>query len=212
MSSAQPAYGDPDTRRRILLATWEVIEEIGAEIRISDVAERAGVSRQAIYLHFGDRAGLLLALVAFMPETLGFQELLAHVFAAETGIEMLRRTVALHSTYSAKIDSVARVLEAAQYQDSALGAAWRDRMDRSRAAHRAIIERIAVEGRLAEGWTVDQAGDLFYTVTMQGPWRELTRELGWSAEQYAERVTRLLLDSFVSNVPGKSSSSSRRES
>jgi AcrR family transcriptional regulator len=197
MSSAQPAYGDPDTRRRILLATWEVIEEIGADIRISDVAERAGVSRQAIYLHFGDRAGLLLALVAFMPETLGFQKLLAHVFAAESGVEMLRRTVELHSTYSAKIDSVARVLEAAQFQDAALGAAWRDRMKRSRAAHRAIIERIAAEGRLAEGWTVDDAADLFYTVTMQGPWRELTGELGWSSEQYSERMTRLLLDSLV---------------
>lgn len=197
MSSGQPAYGDPDTRHRILLATWEVIEEIGAEIRISDVAKRAGVSRQAIYLHFGDRAGLLLALVAFMPESLGFQDLLAHVFAAESGVEMLRRAVALHSNYSAKIDSVARVLEAAQYQDAALGAAWRDRMKRSRVAHRTIIERIAAEGHLAEGWTVDEAADLFYTVTMQGPWRELTHELGWSPEQYAERLTRLLLDSLV---------------
>lgn len=181
------------------MATWEVIEDVGAEIRISDVAERAGVSRQAIYLHFGDRASLLLALVAFMPETLGFQELLAHVFAAESGVEMLLRAVALHSTYSAKIDSVARVLEAAQYQDAALRVAWRDRMKRSRGAHQAIIERIAAEGRLAEGWTVDEAADLFYTVTMQGPWRELTRELGWSSQQYAERLARLLLDSLVSN-------------
>jgi AcrR family transcriptional regulator len=212
MSSAERAYGDPDTRRRILLAAWEVIEEIGADIRISDVADRAGVSRQAIYLHFGDRANLLLALVAFMPETLGFQELLAHVFAAESGVEMLRRAVALHSTYSAKIDSVARVLEAAQYQDSALGAAWRDRMKRSREAHRAIIERIAAEGQLAEGWTVDEAADLFYTVTMQGPWRELTHELGWSPEQYAESMARLLLDSLVRASRGKPSVPSRRES
>lgn len=209
MSSAERVYGDPDTRRRILVATWEVIEELGADIRISDVADRAGVSRQAIYLHFGDRANLLLALVEFMPESLGFQELLAHVFAAESGVEMLRRAVALHSTYSAKIDSVARVLEAAQYQDAALGAAWRDRMNRSRAAHRAIIERIAAEGRLADGWTVDEAADLFYTVTMQGPWRELTRELGWSPEQYAERMTKLLLDSLVIAGPGESSAPPR---
>jgi hypothetical protein len=124
---------------------------------------------------------------------------------------MLRRTVALHSTYSAKVDSVARVLEAAQYQDPALGAAWRDRMNRSRVAHRAIIERIAAEGRLAEGWTVDEAADLFYTVTMQGPWRELTRELGWSPEQYAKRVARLLLDSLVNSGPGESAVPSRRE-
>jgi AcrR family transcriptional regulator len=201
MSSAESVYGDPETRRRILHATWAVIEELGADIRIRDVAERAEVSRQAIYLHFGDRANLLLALVEFMPETLGFQQLLAHVFAAESGVEMLRRTVALHSTYSAKIDLVARVLEAAQYQDSALRAAWRDRMTRSRAAHRMVIQRIAAEGQLADGWTVDEAGDLFYTVTMQGPWRELTHELGWSPEQYAERITRLLLDTLVAKSP-----------
>lgn len=201
MSSEEQPYGDPDTRRRILEATWETIEEIGADIRLRDVAERAGVSRQAVYLHFGDRANLLLALVEYMPETLGFPKLLAHVFAAGSGVEMLRRAVELHSTYNAKIDSVARVLEAAQYQDPALGAAWRDRMTRSREAHRMIVQRIAEEGRLADGWTVEDAGDLFYTVTMQSPWRELTRELGWSSERYTERTTKLLLDSFVADPP-----------
>lgn len=197
MSSAPPAYGDPETRRRILEATWQLIEERGSSIRLMDAADEAGVSRQTVYLHFGDRAGLLLALVAYMPEALGFQELLAHVFDAPTGAEALRRAVELHSTYSEKIDSVAQVLEAAQYRDKALGAAWRDRMDRSRAAHRAIIQRIADEGLLAAGWTVEAAADLFYTVTMQGPWRELTRELGWTPERYAENVTRLLLRSFL---------------
>jgi AcrR family transcriptional regulator len=197
MSSAEPSYGDPETRRRILQATWELIEEVGPRIRLIDAADRAGVSRQAVYLHFGDRAGLLLALVQYMPETLGFQELLARVFNAPTGAESLERAVELHSTYTAKIDSVAQVLEAAQYQDEDLGAAWRNRMDASRAAHRAIIRRIADEGQLADGWTVDTAGDLFYTVTMNGPWRELTRALGWTPKQYAENITRLLRRSLL---------------
>lgn len=199
MSSKKPTYGDPGTRERVLVATWELIEERGAGVTVADAAERAGVSRQAVYLHFGDRAGLLLALVQYMPEALGFGTLLAHVFAAPTGVEMLRRAVEVHSTYSAKIDSVARALESAQYQDDALRAAWRDRMDRSRSAHRAIIQRIADEGLLADAWTVDDAADLFYTVTMQGPWRELTRELGWTAERYAENVTKLLLGSLLAD-------------
>jgi AcrR family transcriptional regulator len=195
--SSEPAYGAPETRRRILQATWELIEERGGAIRLMDVAHRAGVSRQAVYLHFRDRAGLLLALVQHIPESLGFQKLLAHVIDAPTGVEALQRAVELHSTYQAKIDSVARVFEADQYRDEALRAAWRDRMDRSRAVHRAIIERIAQEGQLADGWTVDKAADLFYVVTMQGPWRELTRELGWTAEQYAEGMTRLLRRSLL---------------
>ncbi|HYJ24450.1 MAG TPA: TetR/AcrR family transcriptional regulator [Acidimicrobiia bacterium] len=197
MSSSEPVYGDPETRSRILQATWELIEEGGPGVRLVDAADRAGVSRQAVYLHFGDRAGLLLALVQYMPETLGFREQLAYVFDAPTGAEMLERAVKLHSTYTSKIDSVAQVLEAAQYQDEELGAAWRDRMDASRVAHRAIIQRVADEGKLADGWTVDNAGDLFYTVTMNGPWRELTRELGWTPEQYAENLTRMLRRSFL---------------
>lgn len=202
MSSAgQQAYGDPETRRRILEAAWVVVEERGPDVKLIDVALRAGVSRQAVYLHFGDRAGLILALVRYMPERLGFEQQLAHVFAAPTGVEALERAVKLHSTYSAKIDSVARVLEAAQYRDEALRAGWRDRMDRSRAAHRAIIQRIADEGRLADGWTVDEAADVFYVLTMQGPWRELTRELGWTPEKYAENLLKLLRRTLVSQGP-----------
>jgi AcrR family transcriptional regulator len=197
MSSDEVSYGDPETRHRILQATWELIEGRGPGIRLIDVADRAGVSRQAVYLHFGDRAGLLVALVEYIDETLGFRELVAPVFAAPTGVEALRRAVELHSTYTSKIDSVAQVLDAAQYEDKALAAAWRNRMDGRRAAHRAIIQRIADEGHLAEGWTVDTAADLFYTVTMPGPWRELTRELGWTAQQYSESMTRLLRCSLV---------------
>lgn len=197
MSSVEPTYGDPQTRHRILEATWELIEEGGSGVRLVDAADRAGVSRQTVYLHFGDRAGLLLALVEYMPESLGFQQLLAHVFDAPTGAEAMERAVELHSSYHSKIDSVAQVLEAAQYEDEDLGAAWRNRMDASRAAHRAIIQRIADEGHLADGWTVDTAGDLFYTMTMNGPWRELTRELGWTPEQYAENITRLLRRSLL---------------
>jgi AcrR family transcriptional regulator len=189
--------GDPGTRQRILRAAWEEIVERGAAMTLTDVADRAEVSRQAVYLHFGDRAGLLLGLVRFMPEVLGFEQKLAHVLAAPTGVEMLRRTVELHSTYSAQIDPVAEVLEAAQYRDEALGAAWRDRMDASHRVHRMIVQRIADDGQLADGWTVEDAGDLFYTFTMQAPWRELTRGLGWTPERYAENVTRLLLSSFV---------------
>jgi AcrR family transcriptional regulator len=189
--------GDPDTRERILRAAWDVIVERGATMTLTDVADRAEVSRQAVYLHFSDRAGLLLALVRFMPEVLGFEQLLAHVLAAPTGVEMLRRTIELHSTYSAQIDPVAEVLEAAQFRDEALGAAWRDRMEASRSVHRMIVQRIADEGQLADGWTVEDAGDLFYTVTMQAPWRELTRRLGWTTERYTENFSRLLFASFV---------------
>ena len=71
-------------------------------------------------------------------------------------------------------------------------AALRDRLDFRRSAHRAVIARIAAESELASGWTVDAAADLFAAVTMPSPWRELTGTCGWSAEQYANRISQLL--------------------
>jgi hypothetical protein len=105
--------------------------------------------------------------------------------------------VEAHATYSPRIDALARVLEAHQYQDAAVSAALRDRLNFRRAAHRAVIARIAADGDLAEGWSVDTAAELFFAVTMPSPWRELTGTCGWSASQYAKRMSQLLRSALV---------------
>jgi len=199
MSSSMDSYGDPETRDRILQATWELIALHGSSPRLSDVAKQAGVSRQAVYLHFGDRTGLLVALVEYMDERLGLDEAAVRIHDARTGVEALETMVQTLSLFAPKIDPVAQVLEAAQYQDEAVGGAWRNRMAGRRALNQAIFQRIADEGHLAEGWTVEAAAGLSYTLTMPGPWRELTRGLGWSPQQYAENVTKLLRRSLLTD-------------
>lgn len=52
------------TRSRILAAAREVVAELGPESSLSEVAERAGVSRITIYNQFVSKAGLLEALAA----------------------------------------------------------------------------------------------------------------------------------------------------
>ena len=197
MSSEAARYGDPETRRRILQATWELLEQQGAGVKLVDVADRAGVSRQAVYLHFGDRSGLLVALVDFIDVSLGAVEIRAHIHGGATGVESLQRWIETMSWYTAKIDRVTQVLESSQYQDEALAAAWRDRMGRRQMHIRSIVERIAAEGRLDERWSVDTAVELLYVVTMPGPWRELTRELGWTAEQYTQNLTQLVQSALL---------------
>ncbi len=61
-----------------------------------------------------------------------------------------------------------------------------------RQVHRKIVQRIAELGELADTWTNDTAADLFYAVTLPGPWRELTRELGWTGSQYVDGMTTML--------------------
>ncbi|MFP3944534.1 MAG: TetR/AcrR family transcriptional regulator [Alphaproteobacteria bacterium] len=199
MSSRDSSFGTPETRHRILEATWRLIERKGVSPRLADVAGEAGISRQAIYLHFGDRAGLMVALVEHIDQSFGKEDIVRHIFDAPSGAEVLDRMIEGLSVYTARVDKVARVLEAAQYQDEAIAAAWRNRMNSRRAQITAIIRRIAGEGKLVKGWSVETAADLCYTVTMPGPWRELTHELGWTPEQYAEHVKRLLRRSFIAD-------------
>jgi AcrR family transcriptional regulator len=193
MSSAGArGYGDPETRRRILEVTRELLVERGSGLRLQEVAERAGVSRQALYLHFGDRRGLILALVRHMDETLELGELLAHVYAAEDGPQLLERAMRLNSEFWAKVAPVASVLIGSQKEDDALRAAWRDRMAYRRGTFRRMADRLDELGELAPCWNVEGASDLLYAVTHFDSWRELTVELGWSDDHYVETMTGLL--------------------
>jgi len=201
-------YGDPETRRRILDTAWALLEEQGTGVRIADIAAKAGVSRQAVYLHFGDRTSLFVALGDHVDVSFGRDRLRAHVFGAPTGVESLRRWVQTMSWYTAKIDTVSRILELAAESDEALAAVWKDRMTGRRGHVRRIAERIAAEGLLADGWTAEAAADLIFAVTLPGPWRVLTSVVGWSNERYADVITGLLELSLL-ETPRRSATAER---
>lgn len=190
--STSIGYGDPETRNRILRATWELVAEQGAQLKLVDVAARASVSRQAVYLHFGDRAALLVALVNHMDESLDLGESLAAVHAAPDGAALIEAAMRLNTTFWAQVFPVAQVLEAAQHNDEALGAAWRDRMQFRHATFRAMIETLDKRDELAEVWTHDDAAATLYAVAHFDTWRELVIELGWSDDRYVQSMTRLL--------------------
>ena len=195
--SSKASYGDPETRNRILDASWHLVAEHGARVRLSDVAEEAGVSRQAVYLHFGDRAGLLVALVQHMDETLDLATSLAEVHAAPTGAALLASAMRLNTTFWGQVRPVAQVLEAAQHDDAELRTAWRDRMQFRRSTFRGMVEALVERGELADAWTVDDAADTLYAVAHFDTWRELVAELGWSDERYVEAMTRLLCGALL---------------
>lgn len=190
-SKARSPYGDPETRRRILHVTRALLVARGPGLRLQEVAERAGVSRQALYLHFGDRQGLILALVRHMDETLELGDHLAHVYAAKDGRQLLERAMRLNTEFWAQVAPVAAVLSASQ-DDDALRAAWRDRMAVRRGTFRQMVERLYEMGELASSWDVDDASDLLYGVTHFDSWRELTGELGWSDDHYVDAMSGLL--------------------
>jgi AcrR family transcriptional regulator len=198
MSSDQQKYGDPQTRKRILDVALTLAAEMGPTMRLVDVSSGAGVSHQGLYLHFGGRDGLLVALLAHMVETFDLHQRHSLVVDASDGATALRRMVEFLGSMNQRLDSIGWVLEEAQFLDDAFGRDWRQRVAGLRAAIESeVISRLAHEGSLREGWEVSDAADLFIAVTTLGTWRDMTRELGWTPEQYIENVTRLLSQSLI---------------
>jgi AcrR family transcriptional regulator len=71
------------TRAALLAATRALLEEQGTEaLTMAAVAERAGVSRRAVYLHFASRTELLTALFGYVSDQEGLAASLEQVWQA----------------------------------------------------------------------------------------------------------------------------------
>ncbi|MBI3403257.1 MAG: TetR/AcrR family transcriptional regulator [Acidobacteria bacterium] len=193
MSSAGGG-GDPATRRRILDAAQQLITgRRGAEVTLAEVARAARVSRQALYLHFADRAALFLALVRHADAQRGLAAAIQRVADAPTGVAALREAVAMQSRMNPKIWPLARHFESVRRRDEAAERSWQDRMEGRLTGCRMGVARLAREGTLRRGLTPEVAADLLWTLTSLRTWEDLVLERGWSAKQYEKRLGDVLL-------------------
>ena len=162
-----------------------------------DVAEEAGVSRQAVYDHFGSRAELMVATARYGDEVRGLEKRLAGYRAATGGVERLEAFVEFWGNYIPEIYGIARAMLAARETDEAVAAAWDDRMGVVQEACRDIVGRLERDGMLVEGWTLDEAGEMLWSLLSIGNWENLTLERGWSVDQYVEKMQALAKRAFV---------------
>lgn len=177
--------GSSDTRTRILDATRKLLETHGATgTRLADVAREAGVSRQAVYLHFGSRGGLLVALVDHMDRTSGLYERLKTIEKAPDAVSALRLNQSVAARYAPEIHAVAMALGQAAESDPDAAAALQDRLEGRLRNMEAVLQRLADEGRLADGWTVRAATDAVWALGLPSMWQALGVERGWTVDAY----------------------------
>jgi AcrR family transcriptional regulator len=184
---------ETDTRERILKETWHLMEKRrGQGVRIEDVAQAAGVSRQAVYLHFGSRAELLIATTHYLDDTLHGAQKLQEAVCAETAVGALEAYVEFWTKYIPQIYGLAKVLMTMRETDKAAAAAWDDRMEALYSGCLIIMQRLEKEGILSPELTVDEAADFFWATISIASWENLTIERGWSQEQFIERIQQAL--------------------
>jgi AcrR family transcriptional regulator len=185
---------------RVLNLAREITETQGAAPTMSALARAAGISRQAVYLHFPDRAQLLLALVVHVDDNEQFQVGAAAVFQAADGAASIRAWANLEAWRNPKIAAAARALDGTRHTDPAASAAWADRTGNRMRAAIFIAERLRAEGRLDRTWTTTEAAALLWELTSFRVWDDLVNDAQLAPDRYIEIITAAALSALGAPV------------
>ncbi len=189
---------EAETRPRILEAAWRLLEtRAGQGVRMGDIAREAGVSRQAVYLHFPNRAALLGATTRYIDEVKRVDDRLRASREAGDGLTRLDAFVDAWCGYIPEIYGVARALMAMQDDDDAAAEAWADRMRAMREGCAAAVKALKNDGTLKPDLPAAAATDLLAMLLSVRNWEQLVRDGGWSQRRYVEAIKRMARDSLV---------------
>jgi AcrR family transcriptional regulator len=168
---------------------------------MSEIASKAGVTRQLLYLHFDSRTALLVELSRRLDASARTPELQATIDDAPTGREALRAAVRVQAAIKPKIYALATSLELLAPNDDAAAAAIAERESARHGRCRAVIRRVRQEGDLASGWSAAAATDLMWSATSLRAWVELVKGRRWSSATWIKRTTAVLESSLLKDIP-----------
>ncbi len=181
-----------ETRIRILNAAWTLLEAShGSGVKMSDIARAAGISRQAVYLHFPNRAELLIAATRHIDEVKKVGARLAASREASTGIERLEAFIEAWGNYIPEVYGVVRALLAMRDSDAAARAALDDRMRGLREGFEAAVRALARDGVLSPALSVPEAVDILWSLLSVETWEKFTRDCGWPQARYVALMQEL---------------------
>ncbi len=191
-----------ETRERILRTAWKLLESgSGSQVRMSDIAEAAGITRQALYLHFPKRADLLVATTKYLDQVKNVDDRLAASRAAKTGIERLDAFIDAWAGHIPDIYGIAKALLAMQHTDTDARLAWRDRMQAVREGCEAAVVALERDNRLLPNMSVETATDVLAMLLSVRNWEQLTIDSGWSQEDYVAAMKTLARAALVLDAP-----------
>ena len=176
------------TREDILDAAWELVCEEGADVSLARIAVAAGISRQSVYLHFGSRGGLLLALVRRADDRFEIRERIFDAFAVPDPRERLDRVVRVWIDFVKLIHPVATDLIRLRATDADAAAAWEDRMGELRAWLLELVKSLRRDGALAPEWGLREASEYLWAAFSVQVYGLLVDDCAWT-----ERRARLVL-------------------
>lgn len=188
VTGPEPDSG-PAARVAILDATLALLAEAGsAGVPLTAVAERAGFSRQAIYRHFGSRAGLIAAALSEIDRRGRAEEAVRELLATGDGLAALTALIDWWSEYVESFVGVARNVLAGRAGDPALAAAWEQRMQALLTVCGMVVDRCDADGVLRADLDREAATEMLWALLSVPLWDQLISDRGWSKADYRKRI------------------------
>lgn len=178
------------TRALILEASLQLLKRRQtSSVNMADIAKAAGVSRQAVYLHFSNRAELLAATLSYIDAKLELQVSLQPAIEARTGAKKISAFIRFWADYLNEIYPVLHALMRMQHEDDAAADVLSDKLLTAKDGCRDAVSALDDDGFLDLRWSKDTATDILWMLLSVDNWSMLVIESGWSKQQYVDHIT-----------------------
>lgn len=190
------------TRAALLDAAQAILEAEGFEaLTMTAVAERAGVTRPAAYMHFASRADLVSALFDHIAAAEGLEGSLDAVWQAPDAAGALDEWAAHIARYHPRLLAVDRALQRVWRSDADAGA-HRERVVAEKLRNcRRLADRLAEEDRLAAGWSAASAADMLFALVSSDLIEALLEDRRWSRRRLGKHLAMLFRSTFMADPP-----------
>jgi AcrR family transcriptional regulator len=191
-----------ETRRRVIEgARAAIMDGLTPSLSMADVAARTGVARSTLYDTFGSRGGLVGAVMVDVSLRAGFERVL-ELFNLSDAAEGMRQALpAGVQMIGSDYELLKRVRLLAQLDPEVMAALEVSAQQRA-GGMRYQAGRLAEQGRLRPGVTVDEAATLLWVLTDFGTYDGLHSTWGMADAQIAAFVVSVGARYLLAGEPG----------
>jgi len=191
-----------ETRRRVIEgARAAIVDGPTLSLSMADVAARAGVARSTLYDTFGSRGGLVGAVVVEVSLRAGFERVL-ELFNLPDAAEGIRQALPAGVRMIGSDFELFRRVGLLAQLDPDVSAALDVSAHQRAGGMRYQAGRLAEQGRLRPGVTVDEAAALLWVLTDFRTYDGLRSTWGMDAEQIAVFVESVGVRLLLVGAPG----------
>lgn len=170
------------------------------ESTVGQIAERAGVSRATLYLHFRSRMALIDAVCETISENEEFIGMIAGL-QADDPVEALQRVVAGSVRFHTSEEGLHRHLYGLAEIDPAAAAFVARQTSDRRLGIGGLIKRLRSAGRLKSGMREREAASSLLLITSPRTFTELRQSAGLEPKEIEKLLLRLAEESLLGPKP-----------